>query len=143
MHTCPSDLATVPLTSPDLIEERVTSIVGRASRRQLWFLFLDGDDRQLSLLVPMDDFTLHPGRDDTARYAGFLSQVAMMADARSVIVVLERYSDATLTPADRAWASALGAAADASSLELRAMLLSHSGGIGWIPEAAREAVRPG
>lgn len=141
MHPLSSDLDLLPLTTPALIEERVGSLIGRASRRQLWFLFLDEDSRQLPLLVPMDDYPVAPDRGDTARFAGFLSQVAMMADATAVIVVLERYSDQVLTTTDRAWVTTLAAAAAASELQLRGMLLSHSGGVAWLPEAAWATAR--
>ena len=49
------DTLTQPLTSDDLIEARVSALVGRACRRQIWFLFVDSENMQLPLMIPVAD----------------------------------------------------------------------------------------
>ncbi|MBC7723943.1 MAG: hypothetical protein H7146_04220 [Burkholderiaceae bacterium] len=126
----PQDLA--PLTSETLIEERVLSLIGRASHRQIWFLFVDRDSVQLPLLVPLDNHPLTPAKDDIPRVAGFLTQVADMAEAAGVVIVLERYGGARLTPSDLTWARLVHQAAAVASLGLRGILLSHATGVRWV-----------
>jgi hypothetical protein len=54
--------------------------------------------------------------------------------ARSVIVVLERYADATFTAADAAWARALTAAFEPVGLPVRCVLISHRRGVRWFAQ---------
>lgn len=49
-----------PLTTDAQIEQRVAALVGRAYRRQLWFLFVGHDRRQRPLLIPFSDPPNHP-----------------------------------------------------------------------------------
>jgi hypothetical protein len=121
-----------PLTSQAAIEERVQLLIGRAARRQIWLLFLDDEDRQLPLLVPVQDPPSQPAEDDDRKFAGLLAQIKDQTNARGLIAVLERFGGATLTPADSAWARMLADAASLSPLRLHGLLLSHARGVRWI-----------
>ena len=121
-----------PLTTDALIEERVTALIGRAARRQVWFLFVDAQDDQLPLLMPWGDHPSRPRSGDADHFAALLAQVREAADASGVIVVIERYGSAELTKSDLAWANVLRGAALGSGMALRGVLLSHARGVRWV-----------
>jgi len=122
-----------PLVSQVLIEERVRALIGRASRRQLWFLFLDEHQVQLPLLIPLDDYPSSPDGTvhDLARAMG---QAMEAAEAASVVVVMERYAASALAPADVAWAKAIHDAFHLEGVPVRGMLLSHNRGVRWVAQ---------
>ncbi|CAN5484865.1 hypothetical protein BH10ACT4_BH10ACT4_08060 [soil metagenome] len=124
------DTVTQPLTSDALIEERIAALVGRACRRQIWFLFLTGDDIQLPLIIPVSDPPVMPD-PAVPHLVDNIARAGEELDARSVIVVLERYAEPQITAADRAWARVLGQAFDDTGLPMRAILLSHRRGVRW------------
>ncbi|WP_150306627.1 hypothetical protein [Planctomonas psychrotolerans] len=128
------DESLLPLTTDARVEDRVGALIGRASRRQIWYLFVAESGVQLPLLMPIRDHPASPSPDDPARFAAVLAHVAEATDARQVIVVLERYGGRDLTPSDLAWASTLHRAADLSPLSLRAVLLSHAHGVRWVAQ---------
>jgi hypothetical protein len=120
------------LTSQGAIEERVRLLIGRAARRQIWLLLLDDEDRQLPLLVPVQDPPSRPRDDDDLRFARVLSTLREQTDATGVIAVLERFGGMTLTGADCAWARVLAEAALLAPLRLHGILLSHARGVRWV-----------
>jgi hypothetical protein len=120
--------ATLPLHTDALIRERARQLVGRAIRRQLWLFFLDEHDVQLPLLVPIDDLPPLPPDEPMVGLVALAEEVG----AASVVAVLERFGDETLTPADVAWARHLRDSTTATSIRLRAILLSHRRGVRWI-----------
>lgn len=124
------DTVTQPLASDSLIEQRIAALVGRACRRQLWFLFVDGKNVQLPLIIPVADPPVMP---DLAvpQLVGNIVQAGESMDAHSVIVVLERYAGSQFSPADKAWADALDTAFGHTQLRMRAILVSHSRGVRW------------
>ena len=124
---------TQPLSSDALIEQRVASLIGRAARRQLWFLFLDHEDVQLPLVLPFDDPPMRPDAS-IANLAEVIDGAAEAANAKSVIVVIERYADATFTDADKEWARSIVAALDRRGVEVRSTLLSHRRGVRWFAQ---------
>jgi hypothetical protein len=120
-----------PLTTDALIEERVAALVGRACRRQLWFLFLDENQVQLPLLIPVGDPPITP--DASVRTLAQAIAVAMDAEAAaSVIVVIERYADPAITPSDTAWARAIGDAFNELGIVVQCFLVSHRRGVRWL-----------
>ena len=122
----------IPLRTDALIEERVRALIGRASLRQLWFLFLDEGEVQLPLLLPVDGL---PGRPDYDGVHCVLSKIIeLMEDieATGVVLVWERFRSATLTAQDRAWVHALATQCVQLRVPLRAILLSHRTGVRWI-----------
>ena len=120
-----------PLTSQAAIEDRVQLLIGRAARRQIWLLFLDHEDRQLPLLIPVQDPPTQPAEDDDRKFAGLLAYVQDQTDARGFVAVIERFGGIALTPADSAWARMLTSAASLSPLSLHGILLSHARGVRW------------
>jgi hypothetical protein len=119
-----------PLTTDSEIEARVADLIGRANQRQVWLLFLDADDVQMQLLLPIDGMPLRPD-DSIAGFATLVASAMCEIEASSVIVVIERYADAAITESDRLWARAISAAFSERSLRLRALLISHRRGVRW------------
>lgn len=122
-----------PLTTDALIEERVNSLIGKACRRQLWFLFLDSEQVQLPLMIPMDDIPSAPD-DSVDGLARLMGEAIDAADARSTVVVIERFAGDTLTPSDKAWARAIHDAFEREGIVVRGILLSHRRGVRWIAQ---------
>lgn len=127
------DARTQPLTTQVLIEERVRALIGRACRHQLWFLFLDDQQVQLPLMIPLDDLPSAPD-DSVHDLARAMGQAMEAADATSIIVVIERYASSGLTPTDVAWAKGIHDAFDSAGIELRGVLLSHNRGVRWVAQ---------
>jgi hypothetical protein len=120
--------ALVPLSTDALIEERVTELVGRAVRWQLWIMFLDRNGVQLPVLMPFDDLPLAAPDGVTMPIGDFADSVG----ATSVFAVLERYDGAALTANDVGWARLVRDSCAAASVVLRGVLLSHKRGVRWI-----------
>lgn len=122
-----------PLTTDALVQERVADLIGRAIQHQLWFLFLDDEQVQLPLIIPVGEL---PARPDAflGTIAANLHEAMEAAAASAVIVVIERYADAGLTAADRAWARAVHDAFEQAGIAVRAILLSHRRGVRWVAQ---------
>ena len=122
-----------PLATDDLIEERVAALVGRACRRQLWFLFLDANSVQLPLIMPIADPPPTPD-DSIGRLAGLIAEKVDDSGASSVIVVIERYAEATFSHSDKLWARALTEELDAIDIAVRSVMISHRSGVRWFAQ---------
>lgn len=120
-----------PLTTDALVEERVTALIGRACRHQLWFLFLDENLVQLPVMIPLDDLPSAPD-DSVHGLARGLARAMEAAGAHSVVVVIERYASSVLSVSDIAWSRAIDEALTLNQIELRGLLLSHNRGVRWI-----------
>ena len=122
-----------PLTTDALVAERVEQLIGRAIQHQIWFLFLDADQVQLPLVIPVGEL---PARPDgfVGALAERLAAVVEAEAARAVIVVIERYAYPELTAADRGWAKCLHDALDENGVPVRGVLLSHSRGVRWVAQ---------
>ncbi|HEV7950713.1 MAG TPA: hypothetical protein VGP24_13190 [Glaciihabitans sp.] len=129
-HT--SDDSLVPLISDTLIEDRVRTLIGRANMRQMWLLFLDEDELQLPLLIPIDGLPPAPDPSNTQTVISNIAELMGEIGATGLIIVWERYGPATLSAQDSAWATALAAACATVRVRLRAILLSHRSGVRWI-----------
>ncbi|WP_394771270.1 hypothetical protein [Lacisediminihabitans sp.] len=105
--------------------------MGRACRRQLWFLFLDEHQVQLPLIIPVGDPPTRPDASVSTLAAG-ISAAMESVDAASVIVVIERFADQAVTPADTAWARAIDEQFGERGVRVRGFLLSHRRGVRWL-----------
>ena len=117
-----------PLLTDDDVTRRVADLVGPAARdRTLWLLFVDGDDRQAPVAMPVEDM---PGLPDDVVPAlgrvvlGFLPQLATAAGPGSVMFVRERLGPDEVIAADVAWADALTAMCREFAIPMRGIHLS-------------------
>jgi hypothetical protein len=122
-----------PLTTDALLESRVADLIGRAIARKLWFLFLDDEQVQLPLLIPVEGLPLLPD-SGLEIIAQRIEETMEEVGAHSVAAVIERYADAALTESDRGWANALHDAFAANGIRLRGILLSHRRGVRWLAQ---------
>ena len=88
---------------------------------------------QLPLMIPIDGL---PARPDSTigNLVHLVAEAMAMEDADSVVAVIERYADATLTVADQEWARALHDAFGQQQVPLRGILLSHRRGVRWVAQ---------
>jgi hypothetical protein len=123
-----------PLASNDEILARVTDLVGTASRRQLWLMFLDEHDVQLPLLMPAD-VPARPGRRDLRPFSTFLEEVVKATDCWSIVVTLERPGPGAPTDDDSAWFRLVADAGCLAGIRLRGPILSSSDGVRFLDPA--------
>jgi len=120
-----------PLTTDEAVLERVTLLVRNALRRQLWLMFLDGEDRQLPVLMPTD-VPANPKTTDATNLARFIRGVNDELEATSIVVSLERRGSDEISNDDRAWFRLVRDACAMAELRLRGPLLVHTRGVRWV-----------
>lgn len=123
-----------PLANPIEIENRVTELLVHANQRQLWLMFLDDEQVQLPLLIPVDSLPGELTEADARAFALAIGDTARQLDAASVLIVLEELHEGELTDRDRTWARLLHAACDAQGTAVRGILLCHNRGVRWMPQ---------
>jgi hypothetical protein len=121
-----------PLTSDSQIEARVTTLIGAAHMRQLWLLFLDADDCQLPLVIPIGGLPQSPERKHTRAVMRSVVELMHEMGAVGLVIILERNGPARISPNDSTWARQLANACRAAGVTPRAFLLSHRNGVRWI-----------
>lgn len=132
--TTPNALTAPPLLTDADVHERVRALVGPAiTDRQLWIMFVDGDNRQAPVIMPISDIPREPEprmlRNLGEVLAGVCPELATDAGAGSVILTVERRGLDGVLPTDRAWADALGAACAEAEVALRGVYLSTERGV--------------
>ena len=118
-----------PLRTDDDVVRRVAALVGRATRDDtLWLLFVDGDDRQAPVVMPIEEMPGSPDDEIVTALgdviAGFLPDLATCTGAGSVVFVRERLGPDDMLPADRAWAEALVTMCRKREIRMRGVHLS-------------------
>lgn len=125
------EAAALPLRSDADIERRVRALVGTACRRQLWLMFVDANDVQLPVLLPLADYPSAPYGGAAEELAEHIAQAVAAAGAAAIIMVWERWGPQASTEADRAWAREIALACAAEDVRVRAQLISHRSGVRW------------
>ena len=120
-----------PLTTDEHVLARAKMLLGTAVRRQLWFMFLDGDNIQLPLLMPTD-VPRSPDNANPADLARFIRGIVDAEDAATIIVALERRGSEEITSDDRAWFQLVREACVMIELPQRGPLLCHTSGVRWV-----------
>ena len=125
----------MPITDDAELVERVRDLLERATQRQVWMLFLDDEDIQLPLLVPISDYPTSPRGDEAPAFAAHIGAVMRDVGAASVVIVWERYADAGATASDRAWAAAMCEACADAGVPVRAQVLCRRDGVRLLDSA--------
>ena len=121
-----------PLRTDDDVARRVAALVGCATRDDtLWLLFVDGDDRQAPVVMPVEELTGPPDGEVIAAMGevleGILPDLATATGAGSVVFVRERLGPDFVVPADRAWAEELATMCREREIRSRGVHLSTRG----------------
>ena len=121
-----------PLRTDDDVARRVAALIGCATGNdKLWLLFVDGDDRQAPVVVPVEELPGPPDGEMVMALGdvleGFLPDLATAAGAGSVVFVRERLGPDFVLPADRAWAEALATMCREREIRSRGVHLSTRG----------------
>jgi len=121
-----------PLRTDDDVARRVAALIGRATRDDtLWLLFVDGDDRQTPVVMPVEEASGPPDREMVMALGnvleGVLPDLATAAGAGSVVFVRERLGPDFVVPADRAWAEELATMCREREIRSRGVHLSTRG----------------
>ena len=77
------------------------------SRRRLWLLFLDRDDRATPLLLTVDDVPENPRAREVAALVGSCGETLRSHGLGRVAVLVSRPGAGPLRPSDRRWGRAL------------------------------------
>jgi hypothetical protein len=129
----PSYATAPPLTTDDAVLERVVQLIGPAIvTRRLWLMFVDGDQRQAPVMMPIDDLPPRPDNMVDALgevLAGFVPDLATDTGPGSVVFVLERLGDERVTPDDRAWVQALSGMCEDVGVVARGVYRSTKAGV--------------
>lgn len=123
-----------PLLTDAEIERRIDALIGRANQRQLWLLFLDDEQVQLPLLIPVDHLPARLADDGADSFALAIHDTARTVGAASVVIVMEELHGPEITARDREWARVIHSACDREGMPVRGIVLSHQGGVRWMPQ---------
>lgn len=118
-----------PVVTDDELLARVESLVPVAVRRQLWTLFLDADQVQLPMVVPLEGIPERPDRLAVERWGDALDEVASEFGVSAVVFVIERPGPAVDSASDVAWRDALSGLSEARRYAVRAVLTCTSDGV--------------
>ena len=118
-----------PLRTDDDVARRVADLIGcAAGSDKLWLLFVDGDDRQAPVMMPVEEMSGPPDDELVAALGdvvdGILPDLATPSGVGSVVFVRERRGADYVLPVDRAWADALVAMCRKRGIRMRGVHLS-------------------
>lgn len=125
------DVADVALLTDEAVLERVRDLVEGSYRRQVWFMLLDEEQRQLPVLIPHDV----PARPSARHGRAVQKLIALLADEirlGCIVVVLERPGGDTLRRGDRDWFAVVDEGCRAAGVVRRGPILAHDDGFRWI-----------
>ena len=128
----------LPLTTEALILERVQLLIGEASRRQLWLLFLHEDRTMSEVIMPCeglpDDADAVVQTDEgplshADALGRTLGHVAAEFGFTALVFVWERPGGPETAADERRWAQSLAAACDRRGLVVAGQYLAYDAGI--------------
>ncbi|WP_277208910.1 hypothetical protein [Isoptericola croceus] len=98
--------------------------------RVLTLAWLDSDDRVTGIAVPVRDVPDRPSDDDAARFGGVIASVTEQSvPGGSVVAMLERPGEQSVTTADRAWNAALRDQAAQRGFRLHGLFVAAGGAV--------------
>jgi hypothetical protein len=125
-----SDLA-APLRTHDDVLRRVDLLLDERARqlRSVVLLFLDGDGRQLPVVVPIDDVPDRPDALLVANLCWIIAEAVTQYPGGSAVVVVTRPEAGQVSDADRYWASTINRAARERGAPIRMLCLATPSGV--------------
>lgn len=125
------DTRDLSLGADDDLLARVDSLLGSASSRQVWLMFLDSNDCQLPTLMPAYVPEV-PEPDDGEWLEHMLGAITRDTDVATVVTIFERPGAMDLTSSDCSWLRQLSAASAEAGIARRGPFLCHNGGVRWV-----------
>lgn len=123
-----TDTTDTPLTTDAELLARAEGLVGPASARSIWPFFLDEDDVQLPVVMPIDNIPENPPADEVEKIVALFAKVSADWQLGGIVYVIERPGGAEPTANDSLLVEHLAAASRRRALPHRATLLVHSDG---------------
>jgi hypothetical protein len=103
--------------------------------RTLVIQFLDADDRELPVIVPIDGIPRQPDGPTVTNLCWIIAQVlGEHAPGGSAVLTLTRPGDGAIGPDDRIWHDAITTAAAAADVSIRLICLGTRDGVRVLPE---------
>ena len=131
-----------PLRTDDDVLRRVDLLLDENARqlRSVLLLFLDADDVQLPVVVPIDDVPDRPDPMLAGSACWLIAEaLAQHAGGGSAIVVLTRPGAVQPDDTDRRWSQLLLVAARQHRAPIRIICLATPGGVRWLSGGSRPA----
>ncbi len=125
-----SDLAAPLRTTSDVLH-RVDLLLGEPARqlRSIVLLFLDGEGRQLPVVVPIDDLPERPDPLLIGNLCWTIGEALTQYPGGSAVVVLTRPAAGQVSDADRCWARNISRSARERGAPIRMLCLATSSGV--------------
>lgn len=125
-----SDLAALLRTNDDVLR-RVDLLLNDHARqlRSVVLLFVDGDGRQLPVVVPIDDVPERPEPLAVGNLCWIIAEALTHYPGGAAVVVLTRPSPGPATDADRYWARSLYRSAREHGAPIRMLCLATPSGV--------------
>jgi hypothetical protein len=126
-----------PLGTDEDILARVGVVLGTTSRleRGLVVQFLDVEDRELPVVVPIDGLPLLPDESTISSLCWIITQVLdENAPGGSAVLTLTRPGGDEIDSGDRGWRDAITDAAAVTGANIRLMCLGTRDGVRVLPE---------
>lgn len=118
-----------PFSDDISLQQHIELLLGVASRRQLWFFFLDEDDRMAGPVMPCDDYPATPDDAGVEELAERIVWMMGVTDLAQLVVVWERRGGSAVRPEDREWARCLAEAFVTAGALVRAQFVLHDRGL--------------
>jgi hypothetical protein len=128
----PPDDAPAPLSTDEEILARIGLILDADARQQrsLVVQFLDAQDRELPVVVPVDGIPRQPDGPTVTNLCWIISQVLdEHAPGGSAVLTLTRPGSDEIGPQDRGWHDAIASAAAVEGASIRLMCLGTRDGV--------------
>jgi hypothetical protein len=132
----PPDDAPAPLSTDEEILARIGLILDADARQQrsLVVQFLDAQDRELPVVVPVDGIPRQPDGPTVTNLCWIISQVLdEHAPGGSVVLTLTRPGSDEIGSEDRGWRDAIASAAADEGASIRLMCLGTRDGVRVLP----------
>ena len=128
-----------PLRDDDDLRALLERMLERASRRQVWLMFIDARGCLGEPLIPMEGYPEDPNALTRTDDLGELTEAQLLVQradllrevtsSESVVIVWERIGPSAVGVDDREWARAMRDAAFALKVPLRAQFILHDRGV--------------
>lgn len=126
----------LPLSTDEEILARVGLILDADARQQrgLVVQFLDAEDVELPVIVPIDGIPFQPDGPTVGNLCWIIAQVlGEHAPGGSAVLTLTRPGDDEIDSGDRGWHEAITSAASGQGARIRLMCLGTRGGVRALP----------